>query len=61
MIRRADKINPQQIGVVTGIGVEEIIGDPGTDDVAGEQDRDRKAEDDLAEFGTSQPQAPPLP
>ena len=61
VLGRADEIDPQQIGVVAGIGVEEIVGDPGPDDVAGEQDRDGKAEHDLAELGSAQPQAAPLP
>jgi hypothetical protein len=41
--------------------VEEIVGDARPYDMLSEQDRDRKAEDDLAELGWAQPQAAPLP
>ena len=51
VIGRPDEIDPQQIGVVADIGVEEIVGDAGADDVADEQERDRKAEHDLAQLG----------
>ena len=61
VLGRPDEIDPQQISVVADIGVEKIVGDAGADDMAGEQDRDREAEDDLAQLGDAQPQAPPLP
>ena len=61
VLGNADEIDPQQVSVVAGIGMEEVVGDSRADDMAGEQDRNGKAEDDLAELGRAQPQAPPLP
>src|SRR5216683_1839696 len=51
VLGNADEIEPQQVSVVTGIGVEKIVGYAGSDNMTGEQDRDRKAEDDLAQLG----------
>ena len=61
MFGRADEIDPQQIGVIADIGVEEAVRDARDDDVADEQERDGKAEQDLAHLGSMQPQCPPLP
>ena len=49
-IRRPNEIYPQHIRVITDIGMEEIVGDTRPDNVAGEQYRDRKAENDLGEL-----------
>jgi hypothetical protein len=48
MIGRADEIDPEQIGVIADIGVEETVRDARRDDVADEQERDAEAEHDLA-------------
>ena len=61
MIGRADEIDPQQIGVIAVIGVEETVRDARDHDVADEQELDREAENDLAQLGNAQPQCPPLP
>jgi len=58
---RADEIDPQQIGVIADIGVEETVRDACDDNVADEQERDAEAEHDLAQLGRAQPQCPPLP
>src|SRR5437763_4194827 len=57
----ADEIEPQQVSVVAGVGMEEDVGDSRADDMAREQDRNGKSEDDLAKLGRAQPQASPLP
>ncbi len=61
MFGQADEIDPQEIDVVAAVGVEEIVRDAGADDVAGEEDRNGKAQHNLGELGAPQPQAPPLP
>ena len=49
--RRVDEIRPEQTAVVCVVGVEEIIGNSGADDVARERCRTGNAEHALAQFG----------
>jgi hypothetical protein len=52
MFGRTDEIDPQQIGVIPDIGVEEAIRNARDDDVTDEQERDSEAEQDLTHLGS---------
>jgi hypothetical protein len=52
MFGRTDEIDPQQIGVIPDISMEEAVRDARDDDVADEQERDSEAEQDLAHLGS---------
>jgi hypothetical protein len=61
MIGRAHKIDPQQVGIVPDIGMEDAARDAGGDDVAHEENRDSEPEGELTQLGPAQAQCPPLP